>query len=309
MLDVKRLRVLSEVAKRGSFSAAAAALGYTQPAISRQVALLEQETGATLLERGPGGVRLTDAGSVLVDHAQAILARLEDAEHDLRELMGLEAGRLRMSTLTSAAATIVPLAVTEFRRRLPGVELSVSMLEPPAVLPALRSGDVDLALCNDAGHLDLPDIEAVRLFDEPIVIALPPDHPLAKRRRVRLAELAGETWMLSTAQSCPDAGRFTRACHSAGFDPQIAFQHDDYSAVLGFVAAGVGAAPVPEMIARTARPGVHIVSLGRETFTRTIVASMPCGYRPRAAQAMLEVLRDVSEDWKAGANRHQLQAV
>lgn len=309
MLDVKRLRVLSEVAKRGSFSAAAAALGYTQPAISRQVALLEQETGATLLERGPGGVRLTDAGAVLVDHAQAILSRLEDAEHDLRELMGLEAGRLRMSTLTSAAATIVPLAVTEFRRRLPGVELSVSMLEPPAVLPALRSGDVDLALCNDAGHLDLPDIEAVSLFEEPMLIALPRGHPLARRKRVRLAELAGETWMLSTAQNCPDAGRFARACHSAGFDPQIAFQHDDYSAVLGFVAAGVGAAPVPEMIARTARPGVRIVSLGRETITRTIVASMPGGYRPRAAQAMLEVLRDVSEDWKAGANRHQLQAV
>lgn len=309
MLDVRRLRVLNEVAKRGSFSAAAAALGYTQPAISRQVALLERETGAILLERGPGSVRLTDAGALLVDHAQAILSRLEDAEHDLRELMGLEAGRLKMSTLTSAAATIVPLAVTEFRRRLPGVELSVSMLEPPAVLPALRRGDVDLALCNDAGHLELPDIEAVRLFDEPMLIALPQGHPLGRRKRLHLSELADEAWMLATTENCPDAGRFMRACHSAGFDPQIAFQHDDYGAVLGFVAAGVGAAPVPEMIARTRRPGVHIVSLGGETITRTIVVSMPRGYRPRAAQAMLEVLNEVAEEWRAGTDRHRLQVV
>src|SRR5437588_5609384 len=106
MLDVRRLKVLREVARRGSFSAAAEALGYTQPAISRQVALLEREAGATLVERRPGGVRLTDAGELLTGHAEAILSRLQDAEHDLNELLGLQSGRLRMSTLTSAAATI-----------------------------------------------------------------------------------------------------------------------------------------------------------------------------------------------------------
>src|SRR5919108_2041610 len=128
MLDVRRLRVLCEVSRRGSFSAAADALGYTQPAISRHVALLERETGTTLLERRPSGVRLTDAGELLVGHADAILARLRDAEEDLDDLLGLRAGRLRMSTLTSAAATIVPLAIVEFRRRLPDVELSVSIV-------------------------------------------------------------------------------------------------------------------------------------------------------------------------------------
>ena len=119
MLDVRRLRVLREVARRGSFSAAAVALGYTQPAVSRHVALLERETGATLLERRPAGVRLTDAGELLVRHADAILARLRDAEEDLDDLLGLRAGRLRMSTLSSAAATIVPLAVVEFRTACP----------------------------------------------------------------------------------------------------------------------------------------------------------------------------------------------
>src|SRR5437763_9382948 len=109
MLDVRRLRVLREVFRRGSFSGAADALGYTQPAISRQVALLEREVGATLVERRSGGVRLTDAGELLVAHTDAILTRLQDAEDELRGLLGLESGRLRMSTLTSAAATIVPL--------------------------------------------------------------------------------------------------------------------------------------------------------------------------------------------------------
>src|SRR2546423_9585190 len=155
MLDVRRLRVLREVARRGSFSAAAEALGYTQPAVSRQVALLEQETGATLLERRPDGARLTDAGELLVAHADAILARLQDAEDELGALLGLRAGRLRMSTLTSAATTIIPPAIAEFRRRLPGVELSVAMIDPVGVLPVLRSGELDLAVCNDASHLEL----------------------------------------------------------------------------------------------------------------------------------------------------------
>src|SRR6201994_3629338 len=130
MLDVRRMNVLREVSRCGSFSAAAASPGYTQPAISRHVALLEQETGTTLIERRPGGIRLTDAGELLVRHADAVLARLRDAEDELDELLGLRAGRLRMSTLTSAAATLVPLAISEFRENLPEVELSVSMLDP-----------------------------------------------------------------------------------------------------------------------------------------------------------------------------------
>ena len=299
MLDVRRLRVLCEVSRRGSFSAAAESMGYTQPAISRQIALLERETGTTLLERRPGGTRLTDAGELLVRHAETILARLHDAEDELGELLGLQSGRLRMCTLTSAAATIVPLVIVEFRKRLPGVELSVSMADPTVVLGLLRSGEVDLALTNDDTHFDLPDIEAVHLFDEPMLIALPADHPLAHRNQVNLSDLAEERWMLGTTAACPDAGRFIQTCHAAGFDPQIAFHNDDYTAILGFVAAGVGVAPVPEMVARKAPKHVAVRSLGRDALTRPILASLPAGYQPGPARAMLEVLRQVSERWVA----------
>lgn len=287
------------MARRGSFSGAAEALGYTQPAVSRHVALLERETGATLLERRPSGVRLTDAGQLLVAHADAILARLRDAEDELDELLGLRAGKLRMSTLTSAAATIVPLAITEFRRRLPKVELSVSMVDPYGVLPLLRAGEVDLALCNDDSYLELPDVDGVRLFEEPMLVALPRDHRLATRKQLSLAELAGERWMLGTAHSCPDSGRFVRACHAAGFDPEVAFNNDDYTAVLGFVAAGVGVAPVPEMVARRASGDVRICALRGIKITRPICAVMPAGYQSRPTRAMVEILREAAEQWRA----------
>lgn len=299
MLDVRRLRVLREVARCGSFSGAAEALGYTQPAVSRQVALLERETGTTLMERRPSGVRLTDAGALLVRHADVILARLRDAEDDLDDLLGLRAGKLRMSTITSAAPTIMPLAIVEFRRRLPEVELSVSMVEPPGVLSMMRGGEVDLALCNDESALEVPDVDGLVLFEEPLRIALPRGHRLADRGSVRLRDLAEERWMLGTTHACPDANRFIRACHAEGFDPQIAFYNDDYTAILGFVAAGVGAAPVPDMVARNASPEVRLCTLRGVQLTRPIVAVMPAGYQSRPARAMVEVLEQVSADWQA----------
>jgi DNA-binding transcriptional LysR family regulator len=296
------MQVLREVAQQGSFSGAAQALGYTQPAISRQVALLEEETGATLLERRSGGVRLTDAGELLVDHTDVILAQLGEAEDQFHALLGLRAGKLRMSTLSSAAATLVPLAVTEFRERLPEVELSVSMSEPQSVLSLLRSREVDLALCNDDSYLELPDIDGVLLFEEPLLIALPGTHPLASRRRIRMAELADERWMLGTANACPDSGRFVRACHAAGFEPQIAFHNDDYTAVLAFVAAGVGIAPVPNMVVPQAPADVRICSLQGVRITRSICAVTSAGYQSPPTKAMVEILREVGERWQTADN-------
>jgi DNA-binding transcriptional LysR family regulator len=299
MLDVRRLKVLREVARCGSFSSAAESLGYTQPAISRHVAILEQETGATLLERLPTGIRLTDAGELLVRHTATILSRLQDAEDELDELLDLRGGKLRMSTLTSAAATIVPWAIVEFRQRLPEVELSVSMVDPYGVLPLLRNGEVDLALCNDPGHLEQPDLDGVVLFEEPMLIALPRAHRLAGRKSLSLAELAEERWMLGTTDACPDANRFIRACHGAGFAPDIAFYNDDYTAILGFVSAGVGLAPVPEMVTRNAPEDVCLCTLRGTKVTRPICAVMPGGYQSRPARAMVEVLQEVSRRWCA----------
>src|ERR1019366_9099140 len=170
MLDSRRLRILCEVARRGSFSGAATALGYTQPAISRQIATLEAEVGVTLLRRVPAGAVLTDAGRLLVARAETILARLEDAETELRALSGLAGGTLRLATFASAAASVVPVAVARFPGSHPAVELEIEMAAPEESLPGLRAGRHDLALTHDA-MTELADaaqgVELVPLFEDP----------------------------------------------------------------------------------------------------------------------------------------------
>src|SRR6476469_2073134 len=179
MLDVRRLRVLREVAHQGSFSAAGDALGYTQSAVSQQIAALERETGMTLVERSARGVRLTDAGRTLVDHADGILARLSAAEEELEAIAGLRGGRLRLASFPPAGATLVPLAIAEFSRRHPAVELSLVEAEVEVSVPALKAGELDVALTFEYSHLppsqqgfDPADVELVHLLDDPMYIAL-----------------------------------------------------------------------------------------------------------------------------------------
>src|SRR3982751_3381654 len=146
MLDVKRLRVLREVAAKGSFSAAAEALAYTQSAVSQQIAALEREAGTVLVDRSARGVTLTNAGEALVRHADAILARLADAEAELEAIAGLRGGRLRLVAFPSVGATLMPLAIATFREKHPDVELTVKQLEPEDSLPMLKCGELDIAL-------------------------------------------------------------------------------------------------------------------------------------------------------------------
>src|SRR5215211_3281314 len=146
MLDVRRMRVLREVALRGSFSAAAEALSFTQSAVSQQIAALEREAGAVLVERNARGVRLTDAGEAVVRHAEGILAKLAEAEAELEAIAGLRGGRVRMAAFESVAGTIMPIAIARFAEQHPGVELSMALMDQEDSLPALRAGDIDLAI-------------------------------------------------------------------------------------------------------------------------------------------------------------------
>jgi len=294
--------VLCEVARHGSFSGAAVSLGYTQPAISRQIATLEAEVGAMLVRRVPKGAVLTDAGRLLVDRGESILARLEEAETELQALAGVRGGRLRLASFASAAASIIPPAIARFRERHPAVELSIVMLDPAYSLPQLVAGELDVALSHDAelGASAAPGaIEVVHLFDDPMYVALPAGHPLADAPELDLASFATEPWMLATTRTCPDSRLFLRACHAAGFEPRIAFQHDDYSAMLGFVAAGVGVALIPDMAARGMRDDVVVRALDRPPPSRPILVVLPAGYRSPAAAAMLDILREIGEEWVA----------
>ena len=214
MLNVGRLRVLKEVAYRGSFSAAADALSYTQSAVSQQIAALEAETGMTLLERHPRGVSLTAAGQTLVGHAEGILARLESAEAALSAIAGLRGGRLRMASFPTAGATLMPLAIATFRARYPDVELTLAEGEPEQIAPRLRAGELDLALLFEFGESSLAeDITRVELLEDPLYLALPRDHALAEKRKLRLQDLHAEAWVQTSspvparAMSCAAATR------------------------------------------------------------------------------------------------------
>ena len=298
MLDVRRLRVLREVAARGSFSAAAEALSFTQSAVSQQVAALERECGTTLLERGPRGVRLTEAGRALVEHADAILARIEDAEEELAAIAGLRGGRLRVATFQSAGATLVPRALSEFHRRHPDVELIVTQ-EDDGARDALASGEVDLAVVMD--FEDTPrlaaDLELTFLLEDPYDLVLPRGHRLSDVAAIDLAELADERWIVPPCgQGCREG--IVNTCRTAGFEPKLAIESEENEQLQAFVAAGLGVAIFPRLALATVHPGVVVKPVtGRVLKRRVWAALMADGYRSPAAETMIEILRDVATEF------------
>ena len=301
MLNVARLKVLDEVARRGSLSAAAEALDYTQSAVSQQIAALEAETGMTLLQRHPRGVTLTAAGQTLVGHAEGILARLESAEAALGAIAGLRGGRLRMASFPTAGATLMPLAIASFRARHPDVELTLAEGEPEQIAPRLRAGEIDLALLfefDDAPSGD--ELARVELLVDPLYLALPREHALASRRRLRLEDLRDEAWV-QTASASPCAREVVRSCHAAGFEPNVAFESDDYQTVQGLVAAAVGVALIPELALNPgAREDIAIRALSPRPPVRQVVAATPAGARLLpAAPAMLAELEAAAARYEA----------
>jgi DNA-binding transcriptional LysR family regulator len=305
MIDVRRLRVLREVARRSSFSGAAEALGYTQSAVSQQVAALEREVGVPLLDR-VRGVRPTGAGEVLLRHADGILARVSDAEAELAALRGGQAGSLRVVAFPTAGATVLPPAIAAFRASHPGVELSLEPMEVPDGRAALEAGECDLALLvedpDDAGwspRAGTQEDPVVRthLLDDRMNVMLPAGHPLAGRRRIRLDELRDEQWILGRRDYVPDEAIFDRACRRAGFEPQMAFESDDYLAIQGFVAAGVGVALAPDMSLVSLRDDVVVRDLEHPPYRRVVAAVDGRAWRSPAVDAMLALVVDASREF------------
>jgi DNA-binding transcriptional LysR family regulator len=302
MLDVKRLRVLREVAARGSFSAAADALAYTQSAISQQVAALEREAGTVLVVRNARGVHLTEAGHALVCHADVILARLADAEAELEAIAGARGGRVRLVSFPSAGATIAPRAIGRFRERYPGVDVTLEPREPHEGLDCLKTGECDIALTVEAGFEPIDDnaIERHHLLDDPMYLCLPAGHPVAGRTKIRLADLAEDAWIMGSTDRCPDGLILERACRAAGFEPRVAFQSDDYVAIQGFIAAGVGVCLIPDLALVAVRDDIVIRPLqGRAPTRHVIAATLAGGFVSPACAAMLEILAEVGAEFEA----------
>jgi DNA-binding transcriptional LysR family regulator len=306
MLNVQRLRVLREVVSRGSFSAAADALDYTQSAISQAVATLEAEVGTTLIERDRRGLRPTAAGAALVEHTEGILARLQAAEDEVKAIMGVRGGRLRVASFPSAGATLMPLAIATFRAAHPDVELTLAEGEPEEIAPRLRTGEFDVALLfefRDSGVALGPGLRTVELLEDPMRVALPAGHRLAARRTLRLEHLRDEAWVQTSAtSSC--ARHVVHLCHAAGFEPTVSFESDDFLTVQGLVAAGVGVALIPELALSSVRDDIVVRALSPATASRRVVAATVRGpgVAPAAAP-MLDVLAAVAARYAGGGEQ------
>lgn len=286
------------VAREGSFTSAARVLGYTQSAISRQVQSLEEDTGAVLFERLPRGVRLTEAGRVLLPHAEAVRDRLLAARAELEALRTLEGGLLRLGSFSSANAALVPRAQAAFRARHPGV--TVTRTEGPSVkhLGQVAAGEQDLAVVSPALDTRAPDgVRLHHLLDEPMLVALAAGHPHAGRRAVRLAELADEEWIVG-AERLEDT--LFRPAVAAGFRPRTGLLAHDWIAKLGAVAAGLGITLVPALASTAVRRDVTLVTIHPDDVPyRRICAATPPAPTV-AATAFLELLRETAEAWARG---------
>ena len=300
MLDARRLEVLRAVAEHGSFSAAAEALSFTQPAVSKQIAALERQAGTALLERTPRGVRLTQAGSLLVDHAAAIAERLSAAQAQLEALTSLETGRLRMAAFPTAVATVVSEAVAAFGRAHPAVRLSLEERVTDQSLDLLRAGDIDLALVAtyEQPAPTFEGIERRHLIDDPMFVALPRDHPLAERQRVPVRELRDEAWVEGTR---PDCWRTLDQLGAAGgFEPLVAFEAVDWIGKQGLVAAGVGVALVPGLGLAMLREDIVVRRMKPDAPGRRVYAAWADnGYTEPAVPVMLDVLAEQCERQRA----------
>lgn len=301
MLNVQRLKVLTEVVAQGSFSEAASALNYTQSAVSQAIATLESEAGIPLLERSRRGVRPTTAGERLVDHAGRILTQLDAAEAELGAIAGVKGGELRMASFPTAGATLMPLAIASFRTAHPDVVLSLVEGEPEELTPRLRDGEFDLALTFEfegAGELG-PGLRSTPLFEDPMRLAVPKGHKLAKKGRVPLEDLADEAWV-QTSEASACARHVVRICRAAGFEPQVSFESDDYLTVQGLVAAGVGVALIPQLaLAQAVSYDIAVSDLHPDAPVRNVVVATPgTGVSLPAAATMLDLLRDTARQYQ-----------
>ena len=270
-LDLHTVRIVQAIAEHGSITAAAAALGYSQPALSQHLRRAESRLGTPLVLRAGRGVRLTEPGRVVARHSGPILAALNAAGDELTRLVEHLVGTVRLAAFPSASSTVVPALIARLAERHPTLQLVYTEAEPPEALAMLAEGSIDVAVTfsypGDPAdpHEQIVGATEIPLFVDPVTVILPSGHPLADRPSISLAELASERWIAG----CPQCrGHLLAACGAVGVVPRIAHATDNSVAVLGLVAAGVGVALQPrlalEPLELPAGTGAHDVRPGSD---------------------------------------------
>jgi DNA-binding transcriptional LysR family regulator len=298
MLDVRRLATLREVIRRGSFSAAGEGLALTQPAVSRQVSLLERQLGTPLVTRTRQGVHPTEAGRVLVEHADALLARLDLAEQEVAELAGRRRGRVRFGVFYTAAAHLAPELRARAELAYPDILVDGQLADRRDAFAGLMAGAIEMAIVFEHAFEPRPappEVEIVPLFDEPLRVILPPGHRLARRKTVRVADLAQETWIQAHDGSA--ARLVDHILRTSGIAPAIvrAGRGDEPVDSQGLVAAGMGITVAHSLGVWMSRSDVVVRRL-TEGPVRHVQAALLRDHRAPATLALLEILREVTRE-------------
>jgi DNA-binding transcriptional LysR family regulator len=292
--DVQRLRAFSLVLDLGSISAAAGVLGYTQSAVSQQLAALEREVGTPLIDRSQRPLRSTAAGALLRPHVERVLAAVGHAEAAVEDVRG-GTPRLRLAAFPSALSSFVPAAVRDLRRAHPRL-IQVLQLETYEAVERLQGGDADLAVVHHMPGLPVPEtvgLERRRLLIDHLFVVLPEGHRLARRADVSVAELEREPLILPRRDT--PAGRFRSVvehlCAQAGFAPRVAYELDDLPAAQAFVAAGIAVVPMHGLLLSTLPSGATARPLAeRPDGSRTVEALAPAAARTPMVDELLDRL-------------------
>ena len=291
-MDTQLLEVFRTVAHLGSITAAARRLRFTQSAVSRQIGALEAELGSRVFDRLPRGVALTEEGRALLPYASQVLDGLDGARRAVADVRALDAGRLRVGAFPTAVAALVPAALASFRRAYPDIGLVLVEGLTPGLLERLAAGEADVAVvsASPAGPLDRARFDLHHLLDEPMLVAVARGHRLARKRTVRLDDLAGDAFIAGSATA---EETLLRASLPSGFRPRIEITAAEWTGKLGCVAAGLGVALVPALAASRVPPGIAVLRLHRDDESiRHIYAATPPGRtRPPAVTHFLDHLR------------------
>jgi len=298
-VELRHLAALQAVADTGSFGRAAEKLGYTQSAISQQIATLERIVGERLVERpgGPRPVTMTEAGTVLLRHAEAIVARLQAAQADLAALAAGQAGSLRVGTFQSVGAKVLPEVIRRFRSAWPTVQIELRESHSDYDLSdAVERGELDVAFVQLP--LNNAALETIELLRDEYVLVTPLDSPFSDARRPSLREIADQP--LIGARSCRATELLVDQLRATGREPHFVFRSDENGAVQGLVATGIGIAVVPRLAVDENDEGVRIVELGPKIAPRIIgIARHIDRYHSPAARAFVATALDVGRETTA----------
>ncbi|MDX3801606.1 LysR family transcriptional regulator [Streptomyces sp. AK04-3B] len=297
MLNLERLRTLDALARHGSVSGAATGLHITTSAVSQQLAKLEREVGQQLLAKHGRGVRLTDAGRLLADHASRILSQVELAQSDLEAQRGQVAGELRLSAFPTAARGLFPVALAELRKAHPALRLRSSELEPERGVAGVVRGDLDLAVVLDWYNkpMPIPDgLVKAPILDDPADVAMPADHRLAGRDEVDLGEFAEDEWITwNEGEFCHEWLMFT--LRSRGIEPIVGHRAAETHTQLGLVAAGLGVCIAPVLGRRPVPEGVVTVPLRQRVRRHVYVVWRADADRRPSIRAAVRALKSAGE--------------